>query len=166
MTTARVFLAQLTGIQANGASGGPSETALATNLPIGQIAASAALTTGSTSVPLTIPVPPWVVAGMNVFDVTTGLNVGTVASVSGSTVTLAADAAHASQGAADVLQFGFTPSDLAAGFAAGQDVAGNVAVAYLKAAELAKLISDIEKVITSSQDSAANTILADVAALL
>jgi hypothetical protein len=76
----------------------------------GELAAGAAFTTSSTSITLSASAPSWVVAGMNVFDITANANVGTVASVSGATVTLTGDAAHASSGVADSLAFSAFPA--------------------------------------------------------
>jgi hypothetical protein len=168
MTTVRTYLAQLGGIEANGASGGPAETSLQTGLPLNQIACNQSFGTGAATITFAAALPSWVVASMNVYDVTNSQQIGTVSSVSanGLTLTLSANMSHASSGAADVLQFGLTPSDLAQGYATARDLSGEIQVAYLKAAELAQLIADIEKVVTSGQDSAANTILAAAAAVL
>ena len=48
--------------------------------------------------------PSWIVAGMTVYDVTTGISIGTVASTTGTSVTLTANAAHA-VGGGDALSF-------------------------------------------------------------
>ncbi|MDN3276002.1 Ig-like domain-containing protein [Frankia sp. RB7] len=48
--------------------------------------------------------PSWIVAGMTVYDVTTGIRIGTVASTTGTSVTLTANAAHA-VGSGDALSF-------------------------------------------------------------
>jgi hypothetical protein len=58
----------------------------------------------STSITLSAAAPSWVVAGMNICDTTAGANIGTVASVSSTTVTLTAVASHA--GLSGVLRVG------------------------------------------------------------
>lgn len=168
MTTVRTYLAQLVGIEANGASGGPAETAFQTGLPLMQIACNASFGTGAAVITFQNALPAWVVASMNVYDVTNSKQLGTVSSVSanGLTLTLGANMSNASSAAADVLQFGLTPSDLAQGYSTARDLQGELQIAWLKAAELAQLITDIEKVVTSGQDSAANTILGNALAVL
>lgn len=131
------------------------------SLAIGQVAAAGATSTSSAAVTLAAG-NSWIVAGMNVYDVTAGANVGTVSSYTagGTSLTLSANASHAIA-TGDVLQFGFTPSDLAVGFAAGADVRGLVGEAIKACNEaLAKLNYLSTDVITSSQDSAANTLIA------
>lgn len=139
-------------------------------LPLGQLQAAASWTTGSTTITMAQAVPSWVVAGMNVFDVTNSAangQIGTVSGSTGTTLTLSADAAKVSTGANDVLQFGFTPSDLSVGYAAGADIRGIVQLCVLKAQEIDALMSYLENdVITSSQDNAANTLLASVVTAL
>ena len=71
----------------------------------GALAAGASFTTASTTITMGAAVPSWVVAGANVYDVTASAQIGTVASVAGSTVTLSAAAAHASSGSTDSLLF-------------------------------------------------------------
>lgn len=75
----------------------------------GALTASGTWTTSSTSITLSAAVPSWVVAGMNIYDVTAGANIGTVQSVSGSTITLTAAASHASSGSSDSLQVSAFP---------------------------------------------------------
>jgi hypothetical protein len=71
----------------------------------GELAATAAWTTASPSIPM-VANPGWVVPGMGVFNTTTNQQVGIVLTYTGSTLVLTANAATASDGAADVLHFG------------------------------------------------------------
>jgi hypothetical protein len=110
----------------------------------------------------------WIVAGMPVYDVTTGFLIGTVGSyTSGSTsLTLAANASHAIT-SGDVLMFGFTPGDLVAGQVAGADIQGIIDLCIVKANEIAALVSYLQTdVITSSQDATLNTLLGTIATAL
>lgn len=79
----------------------------------GALTAAASFTTSSTTITLSAAAPSWVVAGMNISDTTAGANIGTVASVSSTTVTLTAAASHASSGAADSLVFSAWPAAVA-----------------------------------------------------
>jgi hypothetical protein len=76
----------------------------------GALAAAAAFTTSSTTITMGAANPGWVVAGMNVYDNTAGANIGTVASYTGTTVTLTAAASHASSGSTDSLVFSAFPA--------------------------------------------------------
>ena len=137
-----------------------------TGLPIGQLKAASAPSTGATTFNLTITVPAWVVNGMPVWDVTTAQLLGKVSTTSGVQITMAANSAFAGS-IGDVIQFGFTPSDLAAGEAAGRDIQGAVQLCIVKANEIAQLMSDLNTdVITSGQDSTLNTLLVAIAAAL
>lgn len=77
----------------------------------GQLAAGASWTTASTTITLGATAPAWLTAlgtngsGVNVYDITNGKQIGTVSSISGTTVTLTAAALNASSGAADSLAF-------------------------------------------------------------
>ena len=80
----------------------------------GALAAGASFTTASTSITLGATAPAWLLAlgtsgapgaGASIYDETTGQLVGTVASISGTTVTLSGTAAHNSSGATDTLTF-------------------------------------------------------------
>lgn len=77
----------------------------------GALALSAAFTTASTTLTLGATAPAWLLAlgtngsGVNVFDATNGQQIGTVLSISGTTVTLTAVAAHASSGSTDSIVF-------------------------------------------------------------
>lgn len=81
----------------------------------GQLAASASWTTSSTTLTLASTAPAWLLAlgtngsGVNVYDNTNGQQIGTVSSISGTTVTLTSTAAHASSGSTDNLQFSAWP---------------------------------------------------------
>lgn len=77
----------------------------------GNLTAAASFTTSSTTLTLSATAPAWLLAlgtngsGVSVYDITAGAFIGTVSSISGTTVTLTAAAAHASSGSADSLQF-------------------------------------------------------------
>lgn len=77
----------------------------------GTLAAGASFTTASTTITLGSTAPAWLLAlgvngsGVDVYDITAAAFIGTVLSISGTTVTLTATAAHASSGAADSLTF-------------------------------------------------------------
>ncbi len=70
----------------------------------GTTTTSAATATSSNTLSLTSN-PPWVMAGSTVYDETTGKSVGTVLSITSTTVTLTANAANAI-GSGDTLSFG------------------------------------------------------------
>jgi hypothetical protein len=72
---------------------------------VASVAAAEAFTTSSTTIAMAAGSSS-VTPGMNVFNTTAGKQVGTVQTYAGETLTLTAPAANASQGAADVLQFG------------------------------------------------------------
>jgi hypothetical protein len=133
-----------------------------TKLPIGQLAAGGTVSTGSANITMAATIPAWVVSGMPVFDVTVGFLLGTVSSGAGTTtLVLQANAAHAGSGSADVLQFGFTPSDLAVGETAGRDIQGAIQLCTVKANEIAQICADVAAdVITSGQNATLNTLLA------
>jgi hypothetical protein len=71
----------------------------------GTVAATAAFTTSSPNIAM-VANPGWVKPGMNVYDTTNSQLIGTVLTYTGTALVLAANALHASAGAADVLQFG------------------------------------------------------------
>lgn len=84
----------------------------------GALAAGGSFTTASTTITLGSTAPAWLLAlgtgaggnGVSVYDSTVGFFIGTVQSISGTTVTLTTTAAHASSGAADNLLFSaFSP---------------------------------------------------------
>ena len=131
--------------------------------PIGQLQANSSISLASTTVVMAQTVPSWVVASQIVYDVTANVKIGTVSSISNNTLTLTADSLNVSTGAADVLQFGFTPSDLAVGAAAGSDIRGLVQLMRLHAAEIKAICTYLTTdVITSSQNAAANTIITTI----
>jgi hypothetical protein len=85
----------------------------------GELALNASFTTSSTTLTLASTAPAWLLAlgtgaggnGVNVYDLTVagGVQIGTVTSISGTTVTLTTTAAHASSGAADNILFSAFP---------------------------------------------------------
>lgn len=85
----------------------------------GQLAAGASFTTSSTTLTLGSTAPAWLLAlgtngsNVNVYDNTNNQQIGTVSSISGTTVTLTGTAAHASSGSADNLQFSAFPASSA-----------------------------------------------------
>jgi hypothetical protein len=68
--------------------------------------AGATWTTGVSVITMGVANPGSVTAGMTVYDTTNGFPIGTVSSYVSTTLTLTANAAHASSGAADSLTFG------------------------------------------------------------
>ena len=126
---------------------------------IGQVLAASATTTSSETVTLAAPVPSWVVAGMEVFDTTSNLLIGTVGSVSGSTITLSADASHAIA-AGDVLQLGLTPADINAAQLVSTDIRGVIETIQLRCSEAIQLLQFLTNdAVTSGVDSATFTLL-------
>ncbi|HET8921346.1 MAG TPA: hypothetical protein VFN27_16925 [Xanthobacteraceae bacterium] len=75
----------------------------------GAVAATASFTTASPNITMTTN-PGWVVPGMNVYDLTNGKQIGTVSTYVGTALVLTANAANASSGAADSLQFSAFPA--------------------------------------------------------
>ena len=74
----------------------------------GNLAATASFTAAVATWSMTSN-PGWVVPGMSVYDTTNGFFIGTVLTYVGTTLTLTANAAHASSGAADNLTFSMFP---------------------------------------------------------
>jgi len=132
-----------------------------TGLPAGQLLAASNPSTGSPNVTMAATIPAWVVANMLVYDVTAGKLLGVVSSGAGTTtLVLGANSAFVGSGTSDVLQFGFTPSDLTVGTTAGADVRGLIEVAQLKLTEAIQLINYLTSdVITSGQNATINTVL-------
>ena len=129
-------------------------------LAAGQVAAAAGTATSSTTVSLGAG-NSWIVGNMPVYDVTSAALIGKVATytANATTATLSANASSTIT-SGDVLQFGLTPSDLAAGETAGADVRGLVQVAQLHLSEAIAIINYLTTdVITSSQDATLNTVL-------
>jgi hypothetical protein len=99
----------------------------------GQLTANASWTTSSTTITLASTAPSWLTAlgtngsGCNVYDATSGQNIGTISSVSGTTITLTADAAHASSGSSDLLQISAFPQASASSGAEPATTPANVA---------------------------------------
>ena len=79
----------------------------------GALAANGTISTGSATITMNVSNPGWVVAGMNVYDLTNNQQIGTVSSYSGTTLTLTANAAHAGSGSTDSLQFSAFPASSA-----------------------------------------------------
>jgi hypothetical protein len=133
-----------------------------TKLPIGQLLAASNPSTGSANITMAATIPAWVVNGMPVYDVTASKLLGTVSSGAGTTtLVLGANSAFAGSGTSDVLQFGFTPSDLQVGFTAGADIQGVIDLCIVKCNEVAQLVSYLSvDVITSGQNATLNTLLA------
>lgn len=81
----------------------------------GTLSLSASFTTSSTTLTLASSAPAWLLAlgtngsGVNVYDTTNSQQIGTVSSISGTTVTLTAAAAHASSGSSDSIAFSAFP---------------------------------------------------------
>lgn len=114
-----VFAALFTAAPTSDAGTGGTEvsasgTAYARQQISGNLAAGGSFTTSSTTITLGSTAPAWLLAlgtvanpgnGVSVYDVTAGAFIGTVQSITGTTVTLQAAAAHASTGAADSLNF-------------------------------------------------------------
>lgn len=71
----------------------------------GAIAAGASWTTSVATITMGTSNPGWVVAGMSVYDTTNSQAIGTVLTYSGTTLTLTANASHASSGSTDSLTF-------------------------------------------------------------
>jgi hypothetical protein len=83
----------------------------------GALTASGSFTTASTSITLNSTAPAWLLAlgtngsGVNVYDATAGAQIGTVSSVSGTTVTLTSASSTNSSGSTDSLVFSaFSPA--------------------------------------------------------
>jgi hypothetical protein len=88
----------------------------------GALSLSASFTTSSTTLTLASTAPAWLLAlgtngsGCNVYDATNSQQIGTVSSISGTTVTLTSTAAHASSGSADSIIFSaFGPASASSG---------------------------------------------------
>ena len=98
-----VFLALFTAAPSDAGTGGTevSGGSYARVQVAGSLTTNAATTTASPTISAA-SVPAWITAGMTVYDTTTGKNVGTVSSTTGTTVTLTANAANA-VGSGDVL---------------------------------------------------------------
>lgn len=76
----------------------------------GALAAAASWTTSVSTITMNVPNPGWVVAGMTVYDTTVSAAIGTVASYTGTTLTLTANASHASSASTDNLTFSTFPN--------------------------------------------------------
>ena len=108
-----VFLALMTAVGTDAGTGFTEVTggSYARVQVAGSLTASGTWTTSSTTIPLAATAPAWLLAlgtngsGVSVYDTTNGFLIGTVSSISGTTVTLSSTAAHASSGASDSLTF-------------------------------------------------------------
>jgi hypothetical protein len=114
-----VYAALFTAAPTAGAGTGGTEvstsgTAYARQQCSGTLSLSASFTTSSTTLTLASTAPAWLLAlgtvalpgnGVAIYDVTVSAYIGLIQSVSGTTVTLQAAAAHASSGSADSLNF-------------------------------------------------------------
>jgi len=77
----------------------------ASDILSGTISAAASWTTATPTITMSVANPGFVVNGMAVYDATTGFVIGTVSSYSGTTLTLNANATHASAGSTDAVSF-------------------------------------------------------------
>lgn len=118
-TLPSIFLALFTAVGTDAGSGFTEVTggSYARVQVAGVLAAGASWTTGSSTITLGATAPAWLLAlgtngsGVNVYDTTNSQQIGTVTSVSGTTVTLTANAAAASSGSTDNLVFcAFSPA--------------------------------------------------------
>jgi len=93
-----------------------SGTAYARVQVAGALTLSGSFTTSSTALTLASTAPAWLLAlgtngsGVNVYDATNSQQIGTVSSITGTTVTLTTTAAHASSGASDSIVFSAWPA--------------------------------------------------------
>ena len=78
----------------------------------GAVAATASFTTASPNITMNSN-PGWVVPGMNVYDLTNNQQIGTVSTYVGTALVLTSNAAHASSGSTDSLQFSAWPASSA-----------------------------------------------------
>lgn len=76
----------------------------------GALAAAGTWTTSTPTITMGSSNPGWVVSGMTVYDTTASSAIGTVLSYSGTTLTLTANASHASSGSTDNLTFSAFPN--------------------------------------------------------
>lgn len=107
-----VYLALYTGVGTDAGSGFTevSGGAYARVQIAGALGAGASFTTGTATITMGSSLPAWVVPGMAVYDVTNGFSIGTVLSTAGTTLTLTANALHASSGSTDTLTFSAWPN--------------------------------------------------------
>lgn len=113
-TANSVFLALMTAVDTDGGSGGTEVTggSYARVQVAGQLTAASTIVGGtSTTITLASTAPAWLLAlgtngsGCNVFDVTSNKQIGTVSTISGTTVTLTGTASNSGSGSSDVLAF-------------------------------------------------------------
>ena len=117
-TLPSVYMALFTGVGTDVGSGFTEVTggSYARVQVAGALTLNGAFTTSSGTLTLASTAPAWLTAlgpngyGVNVYDITVGAQIGTVSSVSGTTVTLQSAAAHAGSGASDSIAFSaFSP---------------------------------------------------------
>jgi hypothetical protein len=133
----------------------------------GVLTALTGCTTSQSTFTTTVAVPSWVVASMPVYDVTAAGVVGTVASISASTVTLNANATTA-VAIGDTLQFGIPTTDITESMTAPytNDIRGNMAGCVLALDEIYKRLTDIKAIMTAAGDSTnASIMTTELAAL-
>lgn len=108
------FLALFTAAPTNDAGTGGTEVsggAYARQQVAGAITAAGAISTGSATITMpNVSGSPWVVAGMNVYDLTNSKQIGTVLSWVGTTLTLTGTATNNGSGSTDSLQFSAWPA--------------------------------------------------------
>lgn len=102
-----VWMALMTAADTDAGTGGTevSGGSYARTQVAGSIAAGATWTTSVSTIAMGSSNPGWVVPGMNVYDTTAAAQIGTVSTYSGTTLTLTANASHASSGSTDSLVF-------------------------------------------------------------
>ena len=114
-----VFMALFTAAPTSDAGTGGTEVSGGSYARVqvaGALAAGASFTTSSSTLTLGSAAPAWLTSlgtngsGVNVYDATNSQQIGTVSSISGTTVTLTANAAHASSGSTDSLVFSAFPA--------------------------------------------------------
>jgi uncharacterized phage protein gp47/JayE len=90
----------------------PGVTSGTVSVVAGLITAAGAISTSSATVTMpNVSGYPWVVPGMNVYDITAGKQIGTVLTYTGTTLTLTANAANAGAGSTDSLAFSASPGN-------------------------------------------------------
>ena len=114
--TANRFLALFTTAPTSDAGTGGTEvstsgTAYARVQVAGAITAAGAISTGASTITMpNVSGYPWVLAGMNVYDATAGVQIGTVQTWTGTTLTLTGNAANNGSGSTDSLIFSAFPA--------------------------------------------------------
>ena len=112
-TPANRFIALFTAAPSDAGAGGTevSGGSYARLQVAGAVTAAGAISTGSATITMpNVSGYPWVVAGMNVYDLTNGKQIGTVQSWVGTTLTLTGNASNNGSGSTDSLQFSAWPA--------------------------------------------------------